>query len=113
MAHNLLLWTARLLAVTVALFFASFARDVFSGQAPRGLALFMHLLPAIVVGLVAIVSWRIPAFGAVAFAALAVAYAVIASDHLDWVAVIAGPLALTALLFALTLFTRPRGSFSA
>jgi hypothetical protein len=48
------------------------------------------LLPAVVVA-----SWR----GGVHFIACAVAYAAIAYGHLDWIAVISGPLTLVGVLF--------------
>ncbi len=84
------------------LFFAAFARDAFRPGSGVVIASLVHLLPAAVVGLAVAAGWRSPALGAVAFAALAIAYLVIAVEHLDWVAVISGPLAVTAFLFAVS-----------
>ena len=98
----ILLWTPRLLGLLMAAFLAAFALDVFDGNGPVILPLLMHLLPAAIVGLAVAGGWRHPAVGAVAFAALAIAYALIAARHLDWIAVISGPLALTAVLFGVS-----------
>ena len=83
-------------------FFASFALDALRPGASVGSATLMHLLPAAIVGVAVAGGWKHPAVGAVAFAALAVGYALMAAEHLDWVAVISGPLALTAALFAVS-----------
>ena len=83
-------------------FFAAFALDAFQGDAPVVIAGLMHLLPAAIVGLALAGGWRHPALGAVAFAALAIGYAFMAAEHLDWIAVISGPLALTAALFGVS-----------
>jgi len=95
----ILLWTPRLLGLLMVAFLAVFALDVFDGDGPVIIPLLMHLLPAAIVGLAVAGGWRHPAVGAVAFAALAIGYAFMAGGRPDWVAVISGPLALTAVLF--------------
>ena len=104
MTHTAVLWISRLLGAATALFFTIFALDARAGDAPGGVALFMHLLPALIVAAAVAAAWRVPALGAVAFAALAIGYAIIAANHLDWIAVIAGPLALTSVLFAVSAY---------
>ena len=47
-------------------------------------------------------SWRHPWLGAAAFAALAIAYAVITPQRPDWTLASAGPLAFIAALFAVS-----------
>jgi len=97
-------WGPRLIGLAVAGFAALFALDAFDGR-PIGEVLpdfVMHLIPAALVGLVVAVAWRFPWVGALAFAGLAVAYAVMVPRRPDWILVISGPLLLTAALFALS-----------
>jgi hypothetical protein len=104
-------WTARLAGLAVSLFLALFALDAFDErtfwQALPAFAL--HLVPAAVVGALAAAAWRHPWVGAAGFATLAIAYAWI-SPRLDWIVVISGPLALVAVLFALSALTERVGS---
>ena len=105
-----LLWLPRLGGIAIAPFLGLFAFDAFEGHAgfgERAVALTMHLLPNFAcLGLVA-VAWKRPWVGALGFGTLAVGYSVLAREHLDWVALIAGPLALVALLYAVSA-ARPR-----
>jgi hypothetical protein len=97
-----LLWTPRALGVGFAAFLALFALDVFDeGQAlgPTLAALGMHLLPALVVLAVTILSFRREWIGAGALLGLAAVYAAWAWAHPSWVLAISGPLAVTGLLF--------------
>jgi hypothetical protein len=100
----MLRWMPRVLAVLMGLILALFSLD-----ASGGLELMMHLAPAALVFLVAAMAWRHEWFGAVAFTALALGYAIIARDHLSWVGVISGPLlAIAALYLAASL--KPAGT---
>ena len=100
-----------MLGVAVAVLLALFAFDAFDGGPWRNalLEFGMHLIPAAVVGVVAGLGWRFPWLGAIGFGALAVAYAATVPDRLDWILVISGPLALVAILFAVSgaAFRRP------
>ena len=100
----LLYWTPRLVGVAVTLFVAAFALDAFDGrpffEAIPGFLI--HLLPAGVCAAVVAAAWRFHWIGAIGFGALAVGYALMVPSRPDWIAVISGPLALTALLFALS-----------
>lgn len=98
----MLLWAPRILGLLVMAFFAAFALDAFQGDTPVITAGLIHLLPAAIVGLALAASWRHAALGAVAFAALAIGYAFMAVEHLDWIGVISGPLVLTAVLFGVS-----------
>lgn len=101
----ILLWLPRVGGIAIALFLGLFAFDAFEGHAgfgERALALTMHLLPNFAcLGLVA-VAWKRPWVGALGFGTLALGYAVLAHEHLDWVALIAGPLALVAVLYVVS-----------
>lgn len=97
-------WPARMAAITMALFLALFALDAFEGTEGvlHKLAHFaIHLWPTGLLVLVIALAWRRPRVGVVAFVLLAVAYAVWAWDHPQWVLVISGPLLLVAALYAL------------
>lgn len=100
MKDTLLLWLPRTAGAAVALFLGVFAFPaLLNATWPRGLAEFLiHLVPALIVLLVVLVAWRRPLFGAVAFPLLAGAYAV-TTRRMDWVLVIAGPMALAGVLY--------------
>lgn len=93
----MLRWTPRVLALLMGLFLALFAFD-----AAGGIDLLMHLAPVAIVALAAAVAWRHEWTGAIAFTLLALAYAVVAGDHLLWLSVIAGPMLFIAALYALS-----------
>ena len=98
---TVVVWAPRLAAIAMSLFLALFALDAFTGKSfASGLADFaIHLAPALLTLAVALLSWRYPLVGAVAFGLLAVGYAMMVRGRLDWILVIGGPLALVAVLF--------------
>ena len=59
----------------------------------------VHLVPAALVAGVVALAWHRELIGAVLFTALAVVYGVTAREHLSWIAVISGPLLVTAALY--------------
>lgn len=96
-----ILWTPRVLAILVTLFIGAFALDAFTDPQSYGAALRdfgIHLIPAAVLLVIVILSWRWPWVGGAAFIAAAVLYA-LSSPRLDWTLVIAGPLLVVGLLF--------------
>jgi len=102
MPDKALLWAPRLLAVAVGLFLAVFSLDAFGGGTSFVQALpdfLMHLVPAAIVAAVVALAWHWEWIGAVLFTALAMAYAVMAREHLSWIAVISGPLLITGALY--------------
>jgi hypothetical protein len=97
-----MLWAPRLLAVAVSLFLGVFSLDAFGSGTSFVQALpgfLIHLLPAAIVAAVVALAWHREWIGAVVFAAVAVAYAVAAREHLSWIAAISGPLLITAALY--------------
>jgi hypothetical protein len=109
----LLLWTPRILAIAIVLFLSLFALDAFDGR-PFFTVLpgfLIHLLPACLVMAAVALAWRFPLAGAVAFVGLALAYAITVRGRLGWIAVIAGPLVVVAVLFVLS--WRHRGAYHA
>ena len=109
---RLLLWSPRVLGVAVSLFIAMFALDAFSEGKPFLQALpefFIHLIPALVLLGLVVVSFRRPWIGAAAFIGLAVVYAVtMARGHVDWMLAISGPLVIVGVLFLWSGFERGR-----
>lgn len=66
-------WVPRVLSIGVALFFALFALDVFGefdSISETLIALFMHLIPTIIVLVAAAVAWHWPIVGGVVFLVL-------------------------------------------
>jgi hypothetical protein len=74
---KILFWFSRGLAILFVLFISLFALDVFgqgNGFWGTTQALFMHLLPSIVMAILVWVTWRKPLFAAAAFLLLAFSY---------------------------------------
>jgi hypothetical protein len=101
--RRLLLWSPRILGILVSLFIGLFALDAFGrGRAfVQALPDFViHLVPAFVLLMLVGASWRREWIGGVAFIGLAVLYAMTtAKNHLDWMLLISGPLAVVGALF--------------
>lgn len=98
-------WAPRILGLGLSAFLALFALDSLSN--PQGIlettiAVVMGLVPALGVLGTVLVGWRRPAIASLVFALFAVIYSVSALNHPGWIAVIAGPLALEAILFLLS-----------
>jgi hypothetical protein len=110
--RTLLRWGPRALGIAVALFLAAFALDVFGegrGALQTALALLVHLVPSLLVLGAVAVAWRRPWVGAVVFLGLAAGYAMSTLRRPDWILVVAGPLALVGVLFALSWRYGPPG----
>ncbi len=100
--RSLLYWAPRVLCIAFAAFMSLFALDVFSegyGFWQTMLALLMHLIPAAIIVVVLIVSWRWEWVGGVLFIAFGMLYLTWAWKHPDWVWFISGPLFLVGALF--------------
>ena len=106
-----LLWTPRLLGLCYVAFLSAFSFDVFSeglGLAGTVAALSMHLIPSAVMLLVVIIAWKHELAGVVLLVGAAGIYAFVTRQHPSWILVIAGPLVLLAILFALSWWQRQR-----
>ena len=100
----LALWAPRVAGMAMAMFLSLFAFERYNGRSfseslPASL---IGLLPALIVAAAVAAGWRYPFIGAGGFALLALAYAAMARDRLDWIAVISGPLVVVAVLFVLS-----------
>lgn len=104
--RQFLFWTPRVLTILFILFLGLFALDVFDEGYSFGetlLALFMHLIPNLLLVLVLVLAWKWEWIGAVLFAALGLFYLVAARGDVPASAFffISGPLFLVAALFLL------------
>jgi hypothetical protein len=104
--EQLLHWTPRVLGLLFAVFVSVFALDVF-GEGytfwKTLQALAIHLIPTAIILATLAISWRSGWMGALVFFSLAVWYIASTWGRLHWSApvVIAGPLFLLGLLFAI------------
>ena len=100
-----LFWTPRIAGILFVLFISLFAFDVFEeglGFWGTLLALFMHLLPSILLAIAIYVAWKREWFGAVLFIGWAIWYVVFFHNRdFPWVAyaIIAGIPTVIGLLF--------------
>jgi hypothetical protein len=104
---NFLLWTPRIAGILFVLFISLFALDVFDAANHYSpwettVALFMHLIPSIVLAIIIVLAWKWEWVGAIAFIGWAIFY-VITFRGFDWIAyaLIAGiPVAVGVLFLA-------------
>jgi glucose-6-phosphate-specific signal transduction histidine kinase len=102
LSERVMLWAPRLLALAVSLSAGVFALDTFGSETPFLQALpdfLIHLVPVAIVVAVVALAWHREWIGAVIFTILAAAYAVAARERPSWIAVISGPLLITAAVY--------------
>ncbi len=102
-------WTPRILSIIFILFLALFSLDVFdSGSDFWGtlLGLFIHNIPALILLIVLIISWKYEIVGGIVFILAGMAYmiSVFASSEfqwymISWSMIIAGPAFIIGALF--------------
>jgi hypothetical protein len=111
-SSGLVVWTPRILGIVVSLFIGMFALDAFSQGQPVLAALgdfAIHLVPALVLLALVVLSFRREWIGGVAFVGLAIVYALTMSrGRLDWMVIISGPMAVVGGLFLWSWFHRRR-----
>jgi len=103
--HELTIWAPRIMGLGLAFFLSLFALDAFSearGIAGTIVAFAMGLLPAAVVLVTVMVGWKRDGIASLVFAGLTLFYALTTIERPLWIAFIAGPLALVAVLFFLS-----------
>lgn len=106
-------WTARFLGIIFAAFISIFAMDVFTegyDLNETAIALFMHMLPTLLIILMLIISWRREWIGAIAFFILGLFYLYMSWDRIHWsgMALISIPLFVLAILFAIGWYQRKK-----
>jgi hypothetical protein len=105
-------WTPRVLAILFVLFLAMFSLDVFDeklGFWGTIIGLFMHNLPALILLVILIISWKREIIAGVAFILAGFLYVALISSKiftssfewymLSWILTIAGPSFLVGVLF--------------
>ena len=97
-------WAARFIGIIFAAFISIFAMDVFSegyGLKDLTIALFMHMLPALLIILVLIISWHREWIGGIAFLGIGLVYLYTSWGRIDWtgIALISIPLFILSGLF--------------
>ncbi len=106
-----LFWSPRIICILFIPFIMMFSLDIFEhAHSAKDIAigLFMHNLPAIVLGLVLWTAWKREWIGSVVFAGLGVFYIWWAWGKFDWTAYafISGPLFVMSILFMIGWFYR-------
>ena len=101
---QILYWAPRIVGILFILFLSMFALDVFgtgSSWWETLLALFLHLIPSIVLTIAVLIAWKQEWFGVALFLGWAIFYAFMAARDLEWVSllVISGLPTLIGLLF--------------
>jgi hypothetical protein len=92
----------RILAIAMALFLAVFALDVWeehSTMLARAEALFIHLLPSLLILLALLLSWKKPRLGAIIFTFLGALYLFNEWGHWRAITFLAAPLFIIGVLF--------------
>jgi len=102
----------RILSIAFVLFLSLFALDVFNEYSGWDLviALFMHLLPSIVLAGVVFISWKYDLVGAFVFLGFAIFYilAVGFDRPWSWYVFISGPAMIVGFLFCLSWLQKRR-----
>ncbi len=111
LTYKLFYWSPRVLAVLFALFLSLFAMDVFNepgGFISIAAAFLIHLIPAFIILIVLLISWKREWIGAFIYMFLGFYYIYTAADKFDYItlAVISGPLFLLSVLFFIGWFVK-------
>jgi hypothetical protein len=107
--NKLLFWTPRILGIMFVLFLMMFSLDVFEPGLTAwqiAVGLFMHNIPALVLLVALIFSWKHEAVGGIVFITAGLLYILMLAMNtkfewymLSWSATIAGPAFLIGILF--------------
>lgn len=112
--NRYLYWAPRILSILFIVFLAIFSLDVITPEASFTeivIGLLMHNIPAIVLLIIVIISWKHEIVGGIAFILAGVLYIIFASRvgipwylALSWSLTIAGPAFLIGILFMINWF---------
>lgn len=99
-----LFWAPRILAILFIVFLSIFAIDVFweySTATEIAIALFMHLIPSLLLVVALIISWKNDLVGAISFGILTVASLIFFNALREWMTfvIISLPTLVVAVLF--------------
>ena len=117
--NKYLYWTPRILGIIFVLFLMMFSLDIFQpglSALQIALGLFMHNIPALILLIVLIISWKKEIVGGIVFILAGLAYILLLITSssfewfmLSWMAIISGPAFLIGILFLLNWRKRNRG----
>jgi hypothetical protein len=103
-------WSPRILSIVFILFLALFALDVFREYSGWKIipALFMHLLPSLVLFIFIIIAWKYDLIGTAVFLFVAVSYVAMVGTHhhWSWYASISGPSVIIGILYFISWLQR-------
>lgn len=110
---GLITWVARLSTIAFALFLSIFAMDVFNEELGFGnslIALFMHLIPSLLILLILLFSWRWEWIGGIGYMLLGFVYLFLSKNRFDWISIvlISVPLFSLGILFWIGWFQRKK-----
>lgn len=121
MINKFVYWVPRVLAIAFILFLALFSLDVFGqgyGFWETALAFFMHNIPALILLIILIISWKREVIAGVAFILAGLVYIGLILSNvfngsfewymISWVLTIAGPPILVGVLFLINWFKRKK-----
>jgi len=121
--NRFIYWTPRILSVVFILFLAMFSLDVFDmklGFRETLLGLFMHNIPALILLVVLLISWKHEIVGGIVFILAGALYVVImllnmSRNYFEWymlsyILIIAGPAFLIGVLFIVNWFKKGRSN---
>lgn len=92
--REILHWLPRLLGIVMAVFISIFALDVFGEGYTIGelmIALFMHLVPTLILIILLVIAWRWPHIGGVLFILLGMAFIILTYNRSHWTAILLIP----------------------
>lgn len=120
---KLIYWTPRILAILFILLLALFSLDIFEGNYGFWgtlVGLFMHNIPAMILLIVLIISWKHELVGGIVFNLFGIGYIIITlvrgvfSSGLSWYVgvswslIVAGPAFLVGILFLISWFRKKK-----
>ncbi len=115
--NKFIYWTPRILGIIFILFLAMFSLDVFDSASSFGeilIGLFMHNIPAMILLVVLIISWKHELVGAIAFILAGLLYIVVLMRNpfewymLSWAIQIAGIAFFIGILFLINWFKKKK-----
>ncbi len=108
-------WIPRVVSILFIIFLAMFSLDVFTPGATAKdiiIGLFMHNIPALILVIVLIISWKYEIVGGIVFILAGLVYIIMVAIRqpwplvLTWSLTIAGPAFLIGILFMITWFKK-------
>lgn len=109
MTAKLVRWTPRILTILAILFFMMFSLDEFTGSESLGkhiIGFLMHNIPAWIMVIALIISWKRELYGGICFVLCAIAFSIVFRTFAGnpYSAIVLAPVLITGLLFIFSHF---------